>query len=472
MRGLDRFRGERVGVLGMARSGLAAARALRAAGALVTAYDDRPEALARAAAALGVPAGRAGDVGDLSLLLASPGVPLTHPRPHPLVAAAQAAGVPVRGDVDLFAEAAAPRPVVGVTGTNGKSTTTALLHHLLASAGVDAVRGGNIGEPVFDLDLGSPGRVLVLELSSYQLDLADDRLRCRVAVWLNLSPDHLDRHGDLAGYVRAKRRILAGQREGDAAVVGVDDAPSRDVADGLAAAGRRVLRISAGAVPDGGVGVRDGILADGTESGGRAARDVLDLRPLDRLRGRHNHQNAAAAYAAARALGLGPDEAARGFATFAGLPHRLEEVARAGGVAFVNDSKATNPDATARALESFADVFWIAGGRPKPGGFAGLRPHLGSVRRAYLIGEAAEEIARDVGDLVPVERSGTLDVAVAAATEAAAASGLPGAAVLLAPACASFDQFASFEARGDAFRAFAARAAAGAVAGTTAGGVA
>ncbi|HEX8375231.1 MAG TPA: UDP-N-acetylmuramoyl-L-alanine--D-glutamate ligase, partial [Geminicoccaceae bacterium] len=436
---------------------LAAARALKAAGAEVLAFDDQPEALARAAAHLGLKPGGQGDVAGLALLVPSPGVPLTHPRPHLVIEVARAAGVPIRGDVDLFAEVARPRPIVGVTGTNGKSTTTALIHHLLATAGVDAARGGNIGEAVFDLDLGPETRVLVLELSSFQLDLCE-RLRPRVAVWLNLTPDHLDRHGDLDGYARAKRRIFAGQGDGDTAVVGVDDAPSRGLADELAAQGRRVLRVSVGAVPDGGVGVRDGVLVDATD--GAAPRDVLDLAGLGRLRGRHNHQNAAVAYAACRALGLSAAAATEGFPSFAGLPHRLEEVARAGGVVFVNDSKATNPDATARALESYADIFWIAGGRPKPGGFASLRPLMASVRGTYLIGEAAAEIERDVGDLAPVERSGTLEVAVAAAAKAARASGLPGAAVLLAPACASYDQFANFEARGDAFRALARAAAA------------
>jgi UDP-N-acetylmuramoylalanine--D-glutamate ligase len=450
---LERYRGRTVGVLGLARSGLAAARALLAAGAEVVAFDDKPEALAKAA---DLRPGRVGDVAALSLLVPSPGVPLTHPEPHPVIAAAKAAGVPIRGDVDLFAEAVAPRRIVGITGTNGKSTTTALAHHLLAAAGVDAVRGGNIGEAVFDLDPGPEDRVFVLELSSFQLDLCET-LRCRVAAWINLTPDHLDRHGDLAGYARAKARIFAGQRDDDAAVVGVDDAPSLETARALERQGRRTLRVSLQAVPEGGIGVRDGRLLDAT--GGGEPAPVLDLRPLERLRGRHNHQNAAVAYAVCRALGLPPDAAIRGFPTFAGLPHRLEEVARAGGVRFVNDSKATNPDAAARALDSFADIFWIAGGKPKPGGFAGLRPHLGGVRRAFLIGEAAGQIERDLGDLVPVERSGTLAAAFGAASAAARGSGLPESVVLLAPACASYDQFPNFEVRGDAFRELARGAA-------------
>jgi UDP-N-acetylmuramoylalanine--D-glutamate ligase len=455
MASLDRYRGQKVGILGLARSGLAAAKVLNAAGASVVAWDDRPEALA-SVAELGLVPGRPEDVAGLSLLIPSPGVPLTHPRPHPLVMAAQAAGVPIRGDVDLFAEIVAPRRLVGVTGTNGKSTTTALIQHLLATAGVDAVRGGNIGEAVFDLEIGGPERVFVVELSSFQLDLSPT-LRCAVAVWLNLTPDHLDRHGDLPGYVRAKSRIFLNQQPGDSAVVGVDGEPSRDIAVKLLEQGRTVLPVSVLAVPERGVSVRDGTLIDALEGEGRA---VLDLRPLENLRGAHNHQNAAVAYAACRALGLSSEQALLGFTSFVGLPHRLEQVAAVDGIRFVNDSKATNPDAAARALDSFADIFWIAGGRSKPGGFASLRPHLGSVRQAFLIGEASEELAADLGDLVPVERSGTLDAALAAATDAARRSGLAGSVILLAPACASYDQFTNFEARGDTFRALA-RAAAG-----------
>jgi UDP-N-acetylmuramoylalanine--D-glutamate ligase len=244
-------------------------------------------------------------------------------------------------------------------------------------------------------------------------------------------------------------------------VVGVDDAPSREIADRLEGEGRSVIRVSTLAVPRGGVGVRDGRLVDALDGG---EREMLDLRGLDRLRGRHNHQNAAVAYAAARALGLAPEAAARGFPSFVGLPHRLEEVAQAGGVRFVNDSKATNPDAAARALESFDAIFWIAGGKPKPGGFASLKPFVGSVRRAFLIGEAAEAIAADLGDVVPIERSGTLAAAVDAAARAARASGPGESVVLLAPACASYDQFANFEERGDRFRELARDIAAGAAA--------
>ena len=451
MDGLGRYAGARVGVLGMARSGLAAARALAAAGAEVLAYDDRADAVA----ASGFRAGRPEDAAGLALLVPSPGVPLTHPAPHPLVAAARAAGVPIRGDVDLLADLVGPRPVVGVTGTNGKSTTAALIHHLLAAAGVDAVLGGNIGRPVLEMDLGPVDRVLVLELSSFQLDLCD-RLRCRVAAWLNLTPDHLDRHGDLAGYAAAKRRIFANQGEGDVAVVGVDDAPGRDQARRLRALGRRVATVSLDGTVPAEIEAGGGRLVDALDGD---PVEALDLRALPNLRGQHNRQNAAVAYAVARSLGLTVAQAAAGLPSFAGLPHRMEEVARAANVLWVNDSKATNPDSAAKSLASYAGgVRWIAGGKPKPGGFRGLRPLMGGVRAGYLIGAAAAEIEADLGDLAPMRRSGTLATAVRAASVDARsdARGAGGAGVvLLAPACASFDQFRDFEARGEAFRALA-----------------
>jgi UDP-N-acetylmuramoylalanine--D-glutamate ligase len=456
MTGLERYAGRKVGILGMARSGLAAAQALRAAGADVLAFDDTEQALAKAEA-MGCARGTPADVPRLALLIPSPGVPLTHPQPHPVVAAARATGVPIRGDVDLFAELLGDRPLVGITGTNGKSTTTALIHHLLAAAGRDAVLGGNIGRPVFELEPGPPDRVLVLELSSFQLDLCE-RLRCRVAVWLNLTPDHLDRHGDLAGYVRAKERIFHAQTAGDVAVIGIDDAPSRELAYRLRGLGRNVVTVALDEVVPAGVEVVGGRLVDTLD---RAPVEALDLRALTNLRGRHNWQNIAVAYAAVRALGLTLEEAILGLPTFQGLPHRMEEVARAGRVLWVNDSKATNPDSATKSLGSFENIFWIAGGKPKPGGFGALRPFMGNVRGGWLIGTAAKEIAADLGDLAPLHQAGTLEAAIRAASAAARAFGAGEAVVLLAPACASYDQFANFEARGDAFRALAAAEAEG-----------
>ena len=459
--GLTQYAGREVGVLGLGRSGLAVAEALRAAGAIVRVFDDRQDAVA-AALAENFLAGDMGAMDRLELLVPSPGVPLAGPATHRVVAAARDAGVAMRGDVDLFAEAVGERRIIGVTGTNGKSTTTALIHHLLDAAGVDALMGGNIGLPVWRLEPGPEDRVFVLELSSYQLDLCE-RLHTRVAVWLNLTPDHLDRHGDLAAYRAAKMRIFKNQTADDHAVIAIDDEDSRAVVAMLTALAARgieaptILPVSANEGVRGGVFVEDGQLVD-TIDGTRFV--AADLRGHQSLRGRHNHQNAAAAYAAVRALGQTPRLATRGFPNFAGLPHRLEEVARSQRLRFVNDSKATNPEAAARALESFADVFWIAGGKPKPGGFAGLRSVMPHVRRGYLIGEAMDEIARDLDGLAPFERVRTLEAAVAAASAAAAASDLAEPVVLLAPACASFDQFRDYEERGDRFRDLA-RAAVG-----------
>jgi UDP-N-acetylmuramoylalanine--D-glutamate ligase len=445
MTGLTSYAGKMVGILGMARSGIAAARALSNAGAAVAAFDDCPQALAASGRHPGDPA----EVARLALLVPSPGVPLD----HPLIAATRAAGVPIRGDVDLFAELAGERPIVGITGTNGKSTTTALTRHLLARAGVDAVLGGNIGLPVLELEPGPPGRTFVLELSSFQLELCE-RLRCRVAVWLNLTPDHLDRHGDLAGYIAAKERIFRHQGTGDAAVVGIDDAPSRDLAQRLRAVGREVVTVAVDETGPAEILVRNGWLIE-------RGTPVLDLRTLHNLRGGHNWQNMAVAYATVRALGMTPAQATAGLPGFEGLPHRMEEVARAGRVVWVNDSKATNPDSAEKSLVSFPSVFWIAGGKPKPGGFRSLRPALSRVRAGYLIGTAAAEIASDLGDLVPMHAVGILEAAVHAASAAARASSDGEAAVLLAPACASYDQFKSFEHRGDRFRELVAALLAG-----------
>jgi UDP-N-acetylmuramoylalanine--D-glutamate ligase len=449
---LPTIAGRMVGVLGLARSGRAAMRWLAARGAIPVAFDDAPEVL-REAAERGERVGSAAEIGALAALLPSPGVPLT----HPLVSAARQAGVALWSDVDLFTATLAPRRLVGVTGTNGKSTTSALIHHLLTAAGRPAVLGGNIGLPVLDLDPGPADAVIVLELSSFQLELCRST-GCDVAVWLNLSPDHLDRHGDMDGYAAAKRRIFANPPAGAVAVIGVDDLPSRGEAERLESAGdRRVVRVSAlGRVP-GGVGVVEHrLVEDGVGV-------VADLAGIAALRGAHNGQNAAAAYAAVRALGLSPEAAVRGLASFPGLPHRMQEVHSEAGALWIDDSKATNPDSAARSLGAFREIVWIAGGRAKPGGFRSLRPHLGGVRRALLIGEAAAEIERDLGDLVPCRQLGTLAAAVAEARrEIARADGAP-LVVLLAPACASFDQFRDYAERGRRFAELARSPTAAAV---------
>ncbi len=430
--------GRKIGVLGLGRSGRAVARALGREGAAVFAFDDRPEAL-RAAAVPGLRPGVPQDVRRLDLLVVSPGVPLA----HPLAVSARHAGVRVVGDIQLFAELHPRLRLLGITGTNGKSTTAALLHHLLTAAGLRAHLGGNIGTPVFELD-PKPGEAVVLELSSFQLELCT-RLPLELALWLNFAPDHLDRHGTAEAYLAAKRRIFDGLSPRGTAVVVVEDPLSRALADELERSHVRVLRVG-GEGERLALSVRDGLLSDPATGAALA-----DLRRLERLRGRHNHLDAAAAFAAARALGIAVPELARGLAAFGGLPHRMEPVATIEGVRFVNDSKATNPEAAARSLACFEECFWIAGGRAKPGGFEALNAVLGNVRCAYLIGEAAEALARALRARIPVVRAGTLARAVAAAFDDARGSGCRHPVVLLAPACASFDQFRDFEERGETF---------------------
>ena len=361
----------------------------------------------------------------------------------------------VIGDIELFARAVAAAPdhkrprIVAITGTNGKSTTTALIGHVLAQAGRDVRIGGNIGVGVLGLEPMHGGAVYVLELSSYQLDLTSS-LRPDVAIILNITPDHLDRHGDMEGYAAAKRRILLGQVKGDTAVIGVDDAWGQRICTEITAANHRTIwPISARQAMGRGVYALQGILYDATE--GRVA-EMADLTSARSLPGRHNWQNAAAAYAAARALGVSASEAVSGLMSFPGLAHRMETIGAIAGVRFVNDSKATNTDAARQALASYPKVYWIAGGRPKAGGIADLSDLFPRIAKAYLIGEAAPAFAATLAPHTSCAQVDTLDAAVRAAfADARAAGGEP--IVLFSPACASFDQYADFEARGEAFRA-------------------
>ncbi|MEZ5826035.1 MAG: UDP-N-acetylmuramoyl-L-alanine--D-glutamate ligase [Geminicoccaceae bacterium] len=455
MKALDHLRGRPVGVLGMARSGIAVARALSAAGASVHVFDDRPQAFDDLALK-GMQVGRIEHVPGLDLIVASPGVPFTHPAPHPLFVAARNANVPVTCDIDLFARPLREQGhrLIAVTGTNGKSTTTALVHHLLLSAGKRAVIGGNIGLPVFELKPPSKPTVYVLEISSFQLDLCTT-LRPDIAIWMNLTPDHLDRHGDLAGYVRAKSRIFARMEREDLAIVCVDDEESREVAASLD--GRMKVR-TFGRSEDAACRIEGERLEAG-------AFGRFDLSGLASLRGAHNVDNAAAAALALAALDVDPMTVRAGMLGFRSLPHRAEEVASIRHVRFVNDSKATNPVAATRSLSTYSDIHWIAGGKPKPGGFAELLPYMKSVRHAYLIGEAADEIARTIDGKVPWSLHADLAEAMNAARDDALALDVEEATVLLAPACASFDQFRSYEERGDRFREIARAMAARAVPG-------
>jgi UDP-N-acetylmuramoylalanine--D-glutamate ligase len=450
------FEGKRVAVFGLARTGLTAARALVAGGAEVALWDEKSGARAEAAAEnLPIVDLSKADWSQFDALLLSPGVPLTHPKPHWTVEAAKAAGVEILGDVELFARTVAAtdewrRPKVAVvTGTNGKSTTTALLGHICAAAGKDARVGGNIGVGVLGLADMHGGAVYVLELSSYQLDLTSS-LRPDAAVLLNISPDHLERHGGMEGYIAAKRRVFLNQDKGDTAVIGVDDPWCQRICTELMAANRRTIRpISATKSMGRGVYVLQGMLYDAT---GDRVIEVADLTRARALPGRHNWQNAAAAYAAALALGVAPEEAVRALMTFPGLAHRMEDVGKIGSVRFVNDSKATNADAARQAMSAIPRFYWIAGGVAKSGGIESLRDLFPRVEKAYLIGEAAPAFAETLDGAAPFERCRDIVQAVASAYADAEAAG-GDAVVLLSPACASFDQFPDFEVRGDAFRA-------------------
>ncbi|MFS8036255.1 UDP-N-acetylmuramoyl-L-alanine--D-glutamate ligase [Xanthobacter sp. AM11] len=448
------FKDQTVALFGLGGSGLATAEALKAGGAQVVAYDDS-ETSRRKAGEAGILVQDLHDIDwtIVQALILAPGVPLTHPEPHWSVKLAQAAGVEIIGDIELFCRerhAIARRsPFIAITGTNGKSTTTALITHILRVAGRDVQMGGNIGTAILSLAPPKAGRVHVVECSSYQIDLAPS-LDPSVGVMLNITPDHLDRHGSIGNYAAVKERLVTGVEGTGTAVVGVDDDFSAAMADRAERAGTHVVRISVKRP------LPDGIWREGetlVASEGGAERFRLPLGGIGALRGAHNAQNAAAAYAACRAVGVAPEVIAVAMKRFPGLAHRMEEVGNKGSVLFVNDSKATNADAAERALSSFEDIFWIAGGKPKAGGITPLAPWFARVRKAYLIGEAAQDFARTLGDGVAHELVGTLDKAVAAATRDAEASGLPAPVVLLSPACASFDQYPNFEVRGDAFRA-------------------
>jgi len=447
------FAGKRTAVFGLGGSGLASAQALIAGGADVIAFDDNAASVAKAKDA-GVATAdlRTIDWSKVAALLLAPGVPLTHPAPHWSVVLAKNAGAEVIGDVELFCrerrKLAADSPFVAITGTNGKSTTTALIHHLLKSAGRVAELGGNIGTAVLTLDPPSADRAHVVECSSYQIDLAPT-LDPRVGLLINVSEDHLDRHGTIEHYAAVKERLVAGVQAGGTAVIGVDDEWCAAAAERVAASGKNVVRISVRQR------LTDGIFAEGGRivraTGGRT-EEIANLDGIGSLRGIHNAQNAACAAAAVLALGLTSAQIQAGLRSFPGLAHRMEQVGRKGPVLFVNDSKATNADSAAQALACFSDIFWIAGGKPKTGGIVSLAGFFPRIRKAYLIGEAAEDFARTLDGKVPTEMAGTLDRAVAAAARDAAASGLKEPVVLLSPACASFDQFRNFEIRGDRFR--------------------
>jgi UDP-N-acetylmuramoylalanine--D-glutamate ligase len=415
----DAFRGKRYAVLGLARSGLATVAALVASGAEVLAWDEREEARAMVPEGVTLADPLTTDLSGYDGVVVSPGVPINR---HPIAGHSRVAGVPLIGDIELFAQARAtlpPHKVVGITGTNGKSTTTALIHHLLKSAGVPTTMGGNIGLPILTQDALPSGGIYVLELSSYQIDLTHS-LACDLAVLTNITPDHLDRYDGFADYAAAKERLFTLQHVDQIAVIATEDDPSRMIASRI---NHRLHRV--------------------------ASTDVGDQSEWPSLQGPHNAQNVACARAVAEALGVSADVIASALKTFGGLPHRMERVRDRGGVLFVNDSKATNPTSTAPALAAYPAVHWILGGLAKTDELDACAPHFSHVKAAYTIGEAGPMFAQLLAPHMAVTQSVTMGAAVAQA----AAAAQPGEAVLLSPACASFDQFRDYEARGDAFRA-------------------
>ena len=470
---LTQYANQKIGVFGLGKAGEATVAALLAGGAEVYAWDDRssPSPLVGEGGRsththvlnpLNVPPlpnpppqGGRGLLrtcnfstwpwAELKALILSPGIPLTHPKPHEVVEYARKANCPIIGDIELLYNACPKARYVAITGTNGKSTTTTLIAHILQSAGLTIEVGGNLGTAALSLKpLGAEG-IYVLELSSYQLDLVKTT-RFNIAAFLNVTPDHLDRHGDMQGYIAAKKHIFERQTAEDTAVIAVDDEYTREVASGQrsAASKVKVVRVSAQSeMAD--IYVKNGELIDPLAAG------RWPLTAISTLTGKHNWQNAAVAYAVCRACGVAPEVIYKAMQSFSGLRHRLQLAATIGNVRFINDSKATNADATANALAPYNEIYWILGGKPKAGGISTLGDYFPHIVHAFLIGAAEDEFAQTLEGKVPYTRCRTLDVAVKKAAEMAFKDGKKNAVVLLSPACASFDQFKSFEERGDIF---------------------
>ncbi|NVK33749.1 MAG: UDP-N-acetylmuramoyl-L-alanine--D-glutamate ligase [Rhodobacteraceae bacterium] len=443
------FADKKVALFGLGGSGLATAHALVAGGADVIVWDDSEERVSDAQAA-GLTAADLSDEdwSEFAALVLAPGVPLTHPKPHWTVDLARDAGIEVIGDIELFCrerrKLCPDAPFIAITGTNGKSTTTALIAHLLKSLGCDAQMGGNIGTPILALEPPQAERFYVIECSSYQIDLAPS-LDASIGLHMNLSPDHIDRHGTFEHYASIKERLVAGAK---VAIVGVDDGPSSEIADRLELARKPVVRISGERELPEGIYVHVSDLYEAHDG----AQDLRgSLSGIDSLRGDHNGQNAAAAYAVLLALGLKSEDILSAMQSFPGLPHRMQLVAKSGRILFVNDSKATNADAAARALASFDHIYWIAGGVAKAGGIEQLDEYFHKIAKAFLIGEAAPTFKKTLKGKVKSTTSKTLAKAVKDAMKEAEEDGAGEIAILLSPACASFDQFPNFEKRGEAF---------------------
>lgn len=446
---LNHLKGKKIGVFGLGKAGKATIDALLAGGAEVYAADDKAESLNNLPQNVSRAPFAEWQWKDLAMLVLAPGVPLTHPEPHAVVKKAKQENCPIMGDIELLMTACADARTIGITGTNGKSTTTALIGHILKEAGKITEVGGNLGTACLSLKALTQEGTYVLELSSYQLDLLH-HTRFNIACWLNITPDHLDRHGGMEGYVAAKKAIFARQQIGDVAVIGVDDTYSEAVARELIAdKTRQVIPVSVKGKVQQGVYVEKGQLHDAFSG----ATEVLDLTILPRLRGNHNWQNVAIAYAACRATGLPSEMIWKAVRSFEGLPHRMEWVAEKDGVLYINDSKATNADSTEKALAAYDTIYWIVGGKSKAGGITSLAYYFPKVAHAFLVGESENEFAGTLDAAgVNYTRCGKLENAINEASAMAQRDKKPGAVVLLSPAAASFDQWPHFEARGDAFR--------------------
>ena len=426
-------------VLGLARSGLATVKWLLAHGAFVIATDNKAEQVEKAQALGAKTDSTMIPWGQVAALVQSPGVPLWKPEPHPITSEARQNNVPIIGEGDLLRLSQINSRFVGITGTNGKSTTTALVGHILKSCGVDSQVGGNIGLPMLDLPLAE---TYVLELSSYQLDLSDC-LNLHVAAWLNISEDHLDRHGTLEQYIAAKKKIFQVEDVNQIAIISIDDKESESVWRERSKH-QTTVPVSIGRPLEGGIFVQEGWLMEGSER-------ILDVTLLPTLRGIHNHQNVSIAYGICRALGLSPSEIAQSVLSFPGLAHRQEPVRSMQGICFINDSKGTNADATAKALAAFDKIYWIAGGKAKGDGIESLSSYYPKIVHTFLIGEAQEQFAKSLEGKVPFSKSGTIEKAVVDSYHMALKDKQADSVILLSPACASFDQFTDFEHRGKVF---------------------
>lgn len=443
-------------VLGLARSGLSTINWLRGQGAHVLAFDDSPEKR-EMAHQMGVSILDDFEIfkskGRICAVVQSPGVPFSYPHPHPVTTAAIAEGIPIISDIDLFKQAHTKNRLIGVTGTNGKSTTSALVGHILKHCKIQVSLGGNIGIPVLSLPELSEEGCYVLELSSYQLDLVND-LDLDTAIWLNISEDHLDRHGSMEQYILAKRQIFSGKNQRQSIIIGIDDLPSLTTYRDLKKDERvQIVPVSINQELSGGVYLRGSVLID--DYSRPKAETILDCRDLPTLLGRHNWQNAAIAYAFARSWGCSVVSIIEALKTFPGLPHRQEHIITIQQVSFINDSKATNAESTAKALDVFDEIYWIAGGQPKQDGIGALAPFFPKIKQAFLIGQAQDLFAKTLEGTVPYTLCQDLEEATGRAFKEAKANNSEKSIVLLSPACASFDQFRDFEHRGDMFRAAA-----------------